>query len=111
MSKHIRPVEIKPTLNGYLVKVGCQHLSFHSRTELIAELSRYLEDPDATEKRYRAEAINRTLITDEAATLGGQALGGQEVPTPLNRDTEAGCQEDRRGGQDLPARIGGVFSK
>lgn len=51
-------VNIRPVLNGWTVEVGCQTVVFTSLDELLKEMKAYLEDPRATEVRYRKEGIN-----------------------------------------------------
>lgn len=54
----IRPISIGVVLNGYKVAVGCQELVFTSRQELLANLERYLIDPDGMEKHFLLSSIN-----------------------------------------------------
>lgn len=56
-----RDIFIRPALNGYVCKVGCQSLVFESRVALLAALANYLADPAQTEKEFIGKAVNRTL--------------------------------------------------
>lgn len=49
----MRDIQITTVLNGYIVRVGCQTVVFGSLTDMLAEIRNYLNDPEATEKRYR----------------------------------------------------------
>lgn len=61
-----REITIRPVLNGYSVKVGCQTLVFETAATLLKELKAYFAQPKATEDRYRKTAINKTILTDPA---------------------------------------------
>lgn len=52
-------IEIRPVLNGWSVRAGCQEVVFTSAAELCNELKKFLDDPEATRKRYLAESVNR----------------------------------------------------
>lgn len=69
-----RPVKISFALNGFVAEVGCQTLVYNDRSALLNDLSSYLDNPEATEKRFRETAIN-TKVT----------LGCPPMPAP------AGC--------------------
>ena len=51
----MRKINIKRVMNGFVVDVGCQTLVFETADKFIAELKRYLDSPDATEKEYTAQ--------------------------------------------------------
>ena len=53
-----RDVTIKTVLNGWIVRVGCQHLVFTSLDVMLKDLTAYLEDPKGTEDKYQASAVN-----------------------------------------------------
>lgn len=55
----MKEIHIKPVLNGFIVKVGCQELVFHDIDHLCGELKRYQANPDMVEKEYLARAVNR----------------------------------------------------
>ena len=78
-------VTIKVTLNGYLVRVGCQRFVFSSKEELLTELNNYLSFPNETEQRLRDRSINSAL-------LGYPYNTTQCVPEPytaVNTDIES----------------------
>lgn len=54
-----REITIQPVLNGYICNVGCQRVVFQDRKQMLAEIGKYLEKPDDTEKRYIKDAVNR----------------------------------------------------
>lgn len=58
----IRPITIKPVLNGFIATVGCQEVVFPSLAALVAGVSEFYTDPAGTEKRYRDSAVNKTMI-------------------------------------------------
>ncbi len=57
-----RTIIIRPTLNGYNVRVGCQDLVFQSTDTLLAELGCYLRNPEAIESAYSKTALHRELM-------------------------------------------------
>lgn len=48
----MREVRIVDAMNGYVVTVGCQTLVFETRERMLAELTRYLADPEGVEREY-----------------------------------------------------------
>lgn len=58
----IREIMIKPVLNGFVVRVGCQTVVFASREALLGDLKRYLEDAEGVEKIYRKNALNAWIL-------------------------------------------------
>lgn len=57
-------IAIEPVLNGFIARVGCQTLAYQSASSLLADLGRYLDNPHATEKEFRAHALNRRLLLE-----------------------------------------------
>ncbi len=54
-----REITITPVLNGFVCKVGCQKVVFESISEMVRNLEAYYKNPDATEKKFIAEAVNK----------------------------------------------------
>jgi hypothetical protein len=96
-------ISIEGVDNGYLVGVGCKRFVFTSRTELVKELSEYLDDPRGKMNEYAsrfgilvdadvpntANGVGRLVSTGE---MGVSDLNERYVPGPaLNQ-----CQERRR---------------
>ncbi len=76
-----RSIHIKPVLNGFVCEVGCQAIVFDSREKLLVELGSYLTNPEATEKRYIAGALNK---------MDGPAVAPREpFPESVNGANEA----------------------
>ena len=48
----MRQITINKCMNGLIVNVGCQTLVFEDRTKFVLALSKYLENPDQTEKEW-----------------------------------------------------------
>ena len=82
-----RTITIKPVLNGYVVRVGCQSLAFTSREDLLNNLKSYLSDPTKTETAYLTGCMHRDLV---------------KAPTPLNDPLETACEPER----PYPIRVG-----
>lgn len=64
MSNVMKPLSISPALNGWIVQVGCQNVVFNDKSEMIAALSHYIDEPKKTEKRFFQERKNNTLHND-----------------------------------------------
>jgi len=54
-----REIRIEPVLNGWICRVGCQTVVFNEKKTMLAEMEAYYSDPDGTEKRYLASALNK----------------------------------------------------
>jgi hypothetical protein len=76
----MRDIRIRPILNGWIVKAGCQELCFTDARTLGMELTRYVQYPQEVEKEYLAKAVN------------------QIGPTTVDAGAEPACdtQEERR---------------
>jgi hypothetical protein len=90
----MREVTIREAMNGYKVQVGCQELVFQDKSLMIAELSRYLDEPTKVEREYLAKfrkedhlssgagterAVERANVATEATDRPGR-LGLDEAP-------------------------------
>lgn len=65
-----REISIQICLNGYIVRVGCQQLIYSDLVELQKDLSDYLQDPKATEKRIIVEkGFNRKITLNCDSSL------------------------------------------
>ncbi len=81
----LREVTIKPALNGWIVRVGCQTLVFESTKRMLDEIDMYLDDPDAVERRYREQALNAKHVFDGAQVEDlGEAVEERQ-PEPETR--------------------------
>jgi len=79
----LRPLNIKPVLNGFIVQCGCQRLAYTNIDELIADLGSYLREPEATEKRIlKDKGINRKH------TLG------EPMPAPMDEIRRSDCAQE-----------------
>lgn len=61
----VREIYIIPVLNGFVCKVGCQTIVFTTLANMTAEIERYYENPNKTEKEYINKAVNRTIKSPE----------------------------------------------
>ena len=52
-------INIKPVLNGFVCRVGCQTVVVKSIPELGAEIMRYYREPQKVEDEYRKDAVNK----------------------------------------------------
>lgn len=58
----IRDITIKFALNGWTAKVGCQTLVYVDKDAMMKDLDQYLADPDAKEKEFVANSVNKRLL-------------------------------------------------
>ena len=54
----MRDIIIKPALNGFVVRMGCQRIVFCDRDIMIRALNDYLDDPNKTEDQYMLNSIH-----------------------------------------------------
>jgi len=59
----MRDIRIRPILNGWIVKAGCQELCFTDAVTLGTELTRYLWNPQKVENEYLSNAVNPGVET------------------------------------------------
>ena len=62
----MKDVLISPVLNGWIVTVGCSKVVFTQKMVLLAELDRYMGNPDEVEKEYMEKAVNKCSNEVEA---------------------------------------------
>lgn len=56
----MKNIEIRPLLNGWMVRVGCQELAYIDAEKLCCDLRDYLKNPEATTTRIlKNEAVNQ----------------------------------------------------
>lgn len=48
----MREFTVKKGVIGFVVVIGCQVAGFSDKSDLIAALTEYINDPEATEKKY-----------------------------------------------------------
>lgn len=53
-----REINIRPALNGYVCRVGCQEIVFPSRSQMLGEIDRYFANPGKVEAEYLKNAVN-----------------------------------------------------
>jgi len=70
---------IRPALNGWIVRAGCQELIFSDREFMLNQVNEYLQQPDVVEKRYREGATNAKILLK---TIEEVPLPQAEVPPP-----------------------------
>ena len=76
-------IHIKPVLNGFVVRCGCQEVVFPNLSTMTNEIFRYYADPEAVEKEYRANAVNKPMVGTTVAlgvsqqyeAMSAQAIG------------------------------------
>lgn len=75
-----RTVTITAVLNGYIVNVGCQTVTFNSKEEMAVALLAYCGDPTTTERKWLTQSVNARLMSPHT----GAEHGG--TPTPYDQD-------------------------
>lgn len=55
----IKEIQIRPALNGYVCRVGCQEVVFNDRQVLLLSLREYLDQPEEVEARFLNLALNK----------------------------------------------------
>lgn len=86
----MREVVIRKVLNGFIVQVGCQTVVFQNKTELLVELSNYIDNPAEMEKKYgwdnsvAVTAVHQcaTAIPTSQGRFGGETVGYRDPSTP-----------------------------
>lgn len=69
----IRDITVHPVLNGFVCTVGCQIVVFNSVEQVAHSMIDYYRDPAATEKRFKDQAVNKTIECN---------LGPEPCPPP-----------------------------
>jgi hypothetical protein len=77
----VRNITISPTLNGWLVQVGCQSVVFVNIDTMCAEIKKYYANPDETEKGYINNAINK-MTPMTLLDMPWEVGQGQATQTP-----------------------------
>ena len=88
----IREINIKPVLNGFICKVGCQTVVFTSVKDLVRGIEEYYNHPEETEQRFVAAAVNKTMDNGPLAAepcCGGESLCEAPSPRPATRGDTA----------------------
>ena len=58
----MREFTVRPALNGWIVKIGCQEVVFTRDDTLAREMQRYIGDPEGVEREYLAKAVNKMRL-------------------------------------------------
>lgn len=94
-----RDITIKPLLNGFVARVGCQEICFTDKQTMLTALSEYYDNPDAVEERFLKRAINRlTPPVPETCQSEG--------PVNITGQTAREAREDRA--REDRARLSGL---
>ena len=48
----MRDFQVKKGVMGYIVTIGCQVAGFTTKEDLLKAITEYVNDPEATEKKY-----------------------------------------------------------
>jgi hypothetical protein len=80
----MRDIRIRPILNGWLVKVGCQEICITDAETLGKEITRYVQRPGEVEKEYLSKALNKN-ITNNQVEMDRPEMA-RMAPEPVNRE-------------------------
>ena len=93
----MRSIRVNPVLNGFIVEVGCQTLVFNRIEDVAENLVAYQKDPDGMEKKFAADAVNKTLdngpVPEPVERLNRNIVRFQPTygaGTPCGENTSAG---------------------
>jgi hypothetical protein len=59
-----RNINITPVLNGFVCNIGCQTVVFNDVKLMAKEIVRYYKNPDAVEREYVKNAVNKTMLVN-----------------------------------------------
>ncbi len=80
--KPMREVRIEPVLNGWIVRVGCASVVAMSKEAMLSEIGRYIDDPEAVEKEYAANAVNQGTYQPDGGAVPQSEPSMQEESRP-----------------------------
>lgn len=66
----MRAFTIRPVLNGYIVDCGCQTLVFASNEALLDAISKYVTEPQKTERYFLENSLHSGLVLNEGPPQG-----------------------------------------
>lgn len=72
----MKKITIKPKLNGWTVEVGCQEVVFQDRKDMLAEIDRYIRNPEEVAKEYAENAVNEDTSKRLTANSGIVQISG-----------------------------------
>lgn len=73
-------MRIRPTLNGWLVKIGCQRLCYTDPDKLVEDLREYLENPSKKAAALLKAAVNREVTMGPGQEPVGLAAAAEQEP-------------------------------
>ena len=76
----MRDIIIKPALNGFVVRMGCQRIVFCDRDIMIRALNDYLDDPNKTEDQYLLNSIHSKQFGFTRSQLRDGSINEREAP-------------------------------
>ena len=101
-NKTMHEILIKPALNGWIARVGCQTLVYVDKAQMLKDLGEYLEDPQKKQEEVLKGAVNVKITlpgwsptAPVAAGCAGDApvcAGDEPVPAaPVSEVRMAAC--------------------
>jgi hypothetical protein len=84
----MRDFTVKKGVMGYIVTIGCQSAGFSNKQDLLAAITEYISDPQATEKKYYGRPTD-TLTEVDHRQYGVVQQGAKTGPFyGISRDRE-----------------------
>jgi hypothetical protein len=83
--KMVRSITINPVLNGWVCQVGCQTVVFTDLIKMTAEIGNYYRNPEALEKIYIENAVNKPMnnVPEPYNQPQGYSPAKAQCETPL----------------------------
>lgn len=82
----MRDIIIKPALNGFVVRVGCQRLVFKDLLSMLTQIEQYYKDPVPVETHIREHSLHSKQFgfvdQDKGCTAGGYAVAAPAYVEP-----------------------------
>jgi len=78
----VSTINITFNLNGWTVNAGCQNLVYTDQRSLLNDLTDWLADPQATEKRILEKAVNHRFTMGGGTTADCGQIAAVEAPRP-----------------------------
>lgn len=80
---------IRPALNGWIVRAGCQELIFSDREFMLNQVNEYLQQPDVVEKRFRETSVNAKILLKTAEVGISDCV--EVAPSTIPLDMRSSC--------------------
>lgn len=73
----MKNVTIRPVLNGWICRVGCSEVVFTDRKAMLLDLDAYIKNPQAVEKTYLDNAVNKEVLPPTEEDRPDRGIGSE----------------------------------